>query len=38
MAYYISKLPNEKKQKVMLADSIWFKDKETFKVYDEFLE
>ena len=38
MAYYISKLPNEKKQKVMLADSIWFKDKPSFKVYDEFLE
>lgn len=38
MAYYISKLPNEKKQKVFLADSIWFKDKPSFKVYDEFLE
>ena len=38
MAYYISKLPNEKKQKVLLADSIWFKDKPTFKVYDSFLE
>ncbi|WP_024860432.1 serpin family protein [Ruminococcus flavefaciens] len=38
MAYYISKLPNEKKQKVLVADSIWFKDKPSFKVYDSFLE
>lgn len=38
MAYYISKLPDEKKQKVLLADSIWFKDKDSFKVYDSFLE
>lgn len=37
MAYYISKLPNEKKQKVLIADSIWFKDKSTFKVLDDFL-
>ena len=38
MAYYISKLPNNKNEKVYLADSIWFKNKESFKVYDEFLE
>lgn len=38
MAYYISRLPDEKKTKVYLADSIWFKDKDTFKVYDDFLE
>ena len=38
MAYYISKLPDEEKEKVYLADSIWFRDDPTFKVYDEFLE
>ena len=38
MAYYISKLPDNEKEKVYLSDSIWFKDKESFKVYDEFLE
>lgn len=38
MAYYISKLPDEKKTKVYLADSIWFKDKPSFQVYDDFLE
>ena len=38
MAYYISKLPDKAKEKVYLADSIWFKDDPTFKVYDEFLE
>ena len=38
MAYYISKLPDNEKEKVYLADSIWFKNKESFKVYDEFLE
>ena len=38
IAYYISKLPDEKKTKVYLADSIWFKDKQEFQVYDEFLE
>ncbi|WP_295088380.1 serpin family protein [Ruminococcus sp.] len=38
MAYYIANLPDEKKTKVYLADSIWFKDKPEFKVYDDFLE
>ena len=38
MAYYISNLPDEEKEKVYVADSIWFKDDPTFKVYDEFLE
>ena len=38
MAYYISQLPDEEKKKIYLADSIWFKDDPTFKVYDEFLE
>ena len=38
MAKYISSLPDEKKEKVYLADSIWFKDNPTLKVYDEFLE
>ena len=38
MAYYISQLPNDEKEKVYLADSIWFKDDPTLKVYDEFLE
>ena len=37
MAYYISKLPAKDKEKVYLADSIWFKDEPSFKVYDEFL-
>ena len=38
MTYYISKLPDNEKEKVYLADSIWFKDTPSFKVYDEFLE
>ncbi len=38
MAYYLSNLPDEKKTKVYLADSVWFKDKPEFKVYDDFLE
>ena len=38
MAYYISQLPDEEKEKIYLADSIWFKDDPTLKVYDEFLE
>jgi len=38
MAYYISQLPDKEKEKIYLADSIWFKDDPTFKVYDEFLE
>ncbi|MBR5681694.1 MAG: serpin family protein [Ruminococcus sp.] len=38
MAYYLSKLPNNEKEKVYIADSIWFKDKPSFKVYEDFLE
>ena len=38
MAYYLSQLPNNEKEKVYIADSIWFKDKPTFKVYEDFLE
>ena len=38
MTYYISKLPDNENEKVYLADSIWFKNKDSFKVYDEFLE
>ena len=38
MAYYISQLPDEEKEKIYLADSIWFKDDPTLKVYDKFLE
>lgn len=38
MAYYINQLPDEEKEKIYLADSIWFKDDPTLKVYDEFLE
>lgn len=38
MAYYISNLPDKEKEKVYLANSIWFKDDPSFKVYDEFLE
>ncbi|WP_294753020.1 serpin family protein [uncultured Ruminococcus sp.] len=38
MAYYMNNLPDNEKEKVYLSDSIWFKDKESFKVYDEFLE
>lgn len=38
MAYYISRLPDKEKEKIYLADSIWFKDDPTFKVYNEFLE
>ena len=38
MAYYLSKLPDNEKEKVYIADSIWFKDKPSFKVYEDFLE
>lgn len=38
MAYYVKGLPDEEKEKVYLANSIWFRDDPTFKVYDEFLE
>ena len=38
LAYYAANLPNEKKQKVMLANSIWFRDDPMLQVYDSFLE
>ncbi|SHM64086.1 serpin family protein [Ruminococcus flavefaciens] len=38
MAYYVSQLPDEEKKKIYLANSIWFKDDPSLKVYDEFLE
>lgn len=38
MAYYVANLPDEQKQKLLAANSIWFKDDPTFKVLDEFLE
>ncbi|MCR5600203.1 MAG: hypothetical protein K6G33_05615 [Ruminococcus sp.] len=38
MAYYASQLPDEKAKKIYLANSIWFKDKDNFKVLDKFLE
>lgn len=38
MAYYIKGLPDKDKEKVYLADSIWFRDDPSFKVYDSFLE
>ena len=38
MAYYVKTLPDLDKEKVYLANSIWFKDKPEFKVHEEFLE
>ena len=38
MAYYAANLPDEEKQKIYLANSIWFRDDPAFKVYDSFLE
>ncbi len=38
MAYYVANLPDEQKQKLLVANSIWFRDDPTFKVLDEFLE
>lgn len=38
MAYYIANLPDSERQKLYLADSIWFRDDPQFKVYDSFLE
>ncbi len=38
MAYYVSNLPDDQKQKLLVANSIWFRDVESFKVLDEFLE
>lgn len=38
MAYYKNNLPDEKKEKLYLANSIWFRDDPTFKVQDGFLE
>ena len=38
MANYLSNLPDEKKEKLYIADSIWFKDKKVFDVNESFLE
>ena len=38
MAYYKNNLPDEKKEKLYLANSIWFRDDPTLKVHDSFLE
>ena len=38
MAYFINELPDEQNEKVYLANSVWFKNSEKFKVNDEFLE
>ena len=38
MAYFISHLPDKDKEKVYLADSVWFKNDPTLKIYYEFLE
>ena len=38
ISYYAAHLPKEQKEKAYIANSIWFKDAENFKVYDEFLE
>ncbi len=37
MAYYFQTLPDGEREKLYVADSIWFRDAPTFKVYDEFL-
>ena len=38
MAYYVQNLPDKDKEKLYIANSIWFRDEPTFKVFDEFLE
>jgi len=38
MVWYINNLPDSEKEKILVADSIWFKDKPTLQVYDSFLE
>ncbi|SFX92877.1 serpin family protein [Ruminococcus sp. XPD3002] len=38
MAWYISNLPDTESEQLMVADSIWFKDKPSLKIYDSFLE
>lgn len=37
-SWFMQNLPNEKKSKVEIANSIWFRDCEWFEVYDSFLE
>lgn len=37
-AYYTEQLPDNKDEKVLLSNSLWFKDKPTFKVLEEYLE
>ena len=38
IAYYMKTLPDLDNEKVYIANSIWFKDKPEFQVYDKFLE
>ncbi len=38
ISYYAAHLPQEPKEKAYIANSIWFKDSEKFKVLDSFLE
>lgn len=38
MAYFVKELPDKQNEKVYLANSIWFKNTEKFKVNDKFLE
>ncbi|SFX92933.1 serpin family protein [Ruminococcus sp. XPD3002] len=38
MAGFLNKLPDTEKEKVLVANSIWFKDTPSLKVYDSFLE
>ncbi|MGM9973926.1 MAG: serpin family protein [Clostridiaceae bacterium] len=35
---YIGKLPNTEKEKLNIANSIWFKDSDSFKVQEDFLK
>lgn len=38
MAYYIANLPDGEREKLYLADSIWFRDDPKFAVYEDFLK
>jgi len=37
MAYYVANLPDEKKEKLYVANSIWYRDTPTLKILDDFL-
>ncbi len=37
MAYYFQTLPDHPSEKLYVANSVWFRDDPTFKVYDDFL-